>query len=75
MITTTEQVVKDQRHALKISKPGGPDEISPKLIKAKGNSLIKPLKRLFNKTLALGQVPSEWKMSNSSALFKKAVNI
>ena len=75
MITITEQDVKDQLHALKISKPGGPDEISPKLIKTMGNSLVKPLTLLFNRTLTLGQVPSEWKMSNISAIFKKSGDI
>ena len=69
-ITVTEKDVKDQLHTLKTSKPGGPDEISPKLIKALGNSLAKPLMLLFNKSLSLGQVPSDWKMSNISAIFK-----
>ena len=69
-ITVTEKDVKDQLHALKTSKPGGPDEISPKLIKALGNSLAKPLMLLFNKSLSLGQVPSDWKMANISAIFK-----
>ena len=69
-IIITEQDVKDQLHALKTSKPGGPDEISPKLIKSIGSSLIKPLMLLFNKSISLGQVPSNWKMSNISAIFK-----
>ena len=75
MITITEQDVKDQLHTLKISKLGGPDEISPKLIKTMGNSLVKPLTCLFNRTLTLGQVPSEWNMSNISAIFKKSGDI
>ena len=69
-IIITEKDVKDQLHALKTSKPGGPDEISPKLIKSIGSSLIKPLMLLFNKSLSLGQVPSNWIMSNISAIFK-----
>ena len=69
-ISITEQDVKDQLHSLKISKPGGPDEISPKLIKTIGYSLIKPLTLFFNKTLSLGQVPSHFKMANISAIFK-----
>ena len=69
-INVTDKDVKDQLHALKTSKPGSPDETSPKLIKAPGNSLAKPLMLLFNKSLLLGQVPSDWKMSNISAIFK-----
>ena len=69
-IIITEKDVKDQLHALKTSKPGGPDEISPKLIKSIGSSVIKPLMLLFNKSISLGQVPSNWKMSIISAIFK-----
>ena len=66
----TEQDVSDQIHALNTSKPGGPDEIPPKLLKTLGNVLIKPLTLLFNKSLSLGQVTSQWKMTNISAIFK-----
>ena len=69
-ITITEQDVKDQLHALNTSKPSGPDEIAPKLLKTLGTELIKPLTLLFNKSISLGQVPSQWKMANISAIFK-----
>ena len=50
-IIILEQDVKDQLDNLNVSKPGGPDEISPKLIKTFGYDLVKPLTLLFNKNL------------------------
>lgn len=70
LFTITQQDVKDQIHKLNISKPGGPDEIMPQLMKIVGKSLIMPLTLLFNKSIMLGQVPAQWKMSNISAIFK-----
>ena len=69
-ITIIEQDVNDQLDNLNVNKPGGPDEISPKLIKALGYHLVKPLTLFFNKSLQLGQVPCQWKMANVSAIFK-----
>ena len=69
-IIILEQDVKDQLDNLNVSKPGGPDEISPKLIKTFGYDLVKPLTLLFNKSLQLGKVPYQWKLANVSAIFK-----
>ena len=69
-IVVTEQDVKDQLKNLNSKKPGGPDEITPNLIKTFNTNLIKPLTLLFNRSLQLGQVPSQWKMANVSAIFK-----
>ena len=73
-IVILEQDVKDQLDNLNINKPGGPDEISPKLIKTFGYHLVKPLTLLFNRSLQLGQVPQQWKMANVSAIFKNKGN-
>ena len=69
-IILLEQDVKDQLDNLNVSKPGGPYEISPKLIKTFGYDLVKQLTSLFNKSLQLGQVPFQWKLANVSAIFK-----
>ena len=55
-ITIIEQRVSDQLDNLNLNKPGGPDEISLKSIKALGNQLVKPLTLLFNKSLQLKEV-------------------
>ena len=60
----------DQIKILNINKPGGPDEILPKLLKITGKYLIKPLQLLYNRSVELGTVPIQWKMSNISAIFK-----
>ena len=73
-IVILEQDVKDRFDNLNINKPGGPDEISPKLIKTFGYHLVKPLTLLFNRSLQLGQVPQQWKMANVSAIFKNKCN-
>ena len=69
-ILITEQDVKDQLTNLNCNKPGGPDEIMPKLIKTLRTNLVKPLNLLFNRSFQLGQVPSQWKIANVSAIFK-----
>ena len=35
------------------------------------NHLCKPLTRLFNNSLAVGELPKEWKQRRISAIFKK----
>ena len=69
-IEINQQDVKDQIHKLNTTKPGGPDEIMPRLIKIAGKSLIQPLTMLYNKSIVLGEVPCQWKMANISAIFK-----
>lgn len=69
-IIISEQDVGDQIQMLNANKPGGPDEIMPRLIKMTGKHLIKPLTLIYNKSIELGQVPCQWKMSNISAIFK-----
>ena len=69
-INITQEEVKDQIHLLNVSKPGGPDEVMPRLIKIACNPLIEPLTQLFNRSIALGKVPTQWKLANISAIFK-----
>ena len=69
-INITQEDVKDQIHLLNVSKPGGPDEVMPRLIKIVCYPLIEPLTQLFNRSIALGKVHSQWKMANISAVFK-----
>ena len=37
-------------------------------------NLCKPLARLFNNSLAVGELPKEWKQGRISAIFKKVLN-
>ena len=67
-IVITEQDVIDQFQILKINKPPGPDKLAPKFIKAIFPSLVIPISIIFNKTIQLGQVPSDWKSANVTAI-------
>ena len=66
--------MKDQLSNLNSNKPGGPDEIMPRLVKTFNTNLIKPLTLLFNRSLQLGQVPNQWKLANVSAIFNQRTN-
>ena len=69
-IVVNEREVIDQLEILNISKPGGPDNLPPKLLKTIFQPLVKHLTILFNKSLYYGVVPSDWKMANVTAIYK-----
>ena len=52
-------------------KSVGPNGVHPRLLKELSNHLCKPLARLFNNSLAVGELPKEWKQGRVSAIFKK----
>ena len=52
-------------------KSVGPDSVHPRLLKELSNHLCKPLAMLFNNSLAVGELPKEWKQGRISAIFKK----
>ena len=56
---------------IKINKTPGPDKISPRILKEVKYQISKPLSVLFNKSLAAGKVPSDWKLANVTPIFKK----
>ena len=49
----------------------GPDGVHHRLLKVLSNHLCKPLARLFNNSLAVGELPKEWKQGRISAIFQK----
>lgn len=56
-IVVSEQEIFDQFQILNVNKPGGPDNLPPKFLKAIFQSIVKPLLILFNKSLYYGLVP------------------
>ena len=52
-------------------KAGGADGISNCVLKYIAESIYRPITKLFNTSLNLGIVPSEWKMSHVCPIFKK----
>ena len=56
---------------INVNKAPGPDKISPRILKETKHQISKTLAVLFNKSLALGEVPSDWKRANVTPIFKK----
>jgi hypothetical protein len=71
-IEITEKDVEDVLKGINTNKAYGPDNISPRLIKEAGPSIVGILTRLFNKSLQLAKFPSLWKKANVLPIYKKA---
>lgn len=56
--------------ALRSDIASGPDGISIKMLKDCATSICSPLATLFNKSLDVGKVPTDWKVSNITPIFK-----
>lgn len=69
-IDITPEMVYSILSSLNVSKSAGPDLIPNRILKECAGSLAAPLCRLFNKSLSLGRLPSEWKSANVTPLFK-----
>ena len=70
-LTIDEEMIKKRLDNLNVCKSVGPDGVHPRLLKELSNHLCKPLARLFNNSLAVGELPKEWKQRRISAIFKK----
>ena len=70
-ISAKENEVADLLKCIDTSKATGPDNISPKMLKMAGNSIVASLTKLINMSLSTGSVPKSWKEANVIPLFKK----
>ncbi len=70
-VSATEEEVFDYLKCIDPTKATGPDEISPKLLKEAGITIVPSLTRLINLSLKLCKVPTKWKIANVLPLFKK----
>ena len=64
-------MIKNKLNQLKVDKAAGPDKLQPRLLKELKDSLTKPLKLLFDKSIACGKIPSSWKVAEVKPIFKK----
>jgi hypothetical protein len=71
-IIVKEQDVKDILSTINVTKAYGPDNLSPRIIKEAGNTIVSVLTRLFNLSLSKGIFPKLWKRANVLPIFKKA---
>ena len=70
-INVDVETVNTKLEALKTDKACGPDKIRARTLKELSAELSLPLSMIFNKCLAEGVVPNDWKLSNVTAIFKK----
>ena len=70
-IIITRDAVKTKLKNLNPAKAMGPDKIPSLILKELHDDLSLPLSMIFNKSVHTGVVPSDWKIAEVSAIFKK----
>lgn len=70
MVINREDIRKTLKK-VKRNKSPGPDGLHPRVILEVADVLVEPLWIIFNNSLEKHQVPSEWKLANITAIFKK----
>jgi len=70
-ILITNLAVENKLKSLDSNKAQGPDQIPARVLKELSRELAFPLTVLFNKSIATGIVPDEWKTAEVTAIFKK----
>ena len=70
-LTLTVTQVLDVLANLDASKATGSDEIPAKILKETAHEIAPSLCELFNKSLRLGSVPTDWKLANVVPVIKK----
>jgi hypothetical protein len=67
---TKDSILKKLKN-LRTDKSPGPDMIHPRILKEMAELLCAPLHILYCKSLASGEVPSQWKLATVTPIFKK----
>ena len=70
LIVNKELVLKKLKK-LKISKSPGPDEIHPRVLKEIATIICHPLVIIYQKSLDTGELPTDWRLGNITAIYKK----
>ena len=70
-LSIKEEQVKKILQKLKISKSPGPDGLHPRFLRELAPQLCKPLTLIFNNSLRLGKLPTDWKNGQITAIYKK----
>jgi Endonuclease-reverse transcriptase len=70
-IKVTVREVKEKIKKLKKYSAAGPDGIDPGLLQELIDEVAPILANIYNKSMATGQVPSDWREANVTPIFKK----
>jgi ribonuclease P/MRP protein subunit RPP40 len=65
------EMVKKKLNNLNVNKSQGPDGIHPRILKELSNVIAYPLTKLYISSLKNQCLPTDWKISNISAIHKK----
>ena len=68
--TISVSLVKSHLLSLNITKSTGPDNLSARFLRTIADQIVVPLTDLFNSSLRIGEVPSEWKRSHITPIYK-----
>ena len=69
-VTCTSDEVHNHLCTLKTKTASGPDGLSSHMLRNTASAIAPTLTKLFNRSLSKGVVPSEWKLSNITPVFK-----
>jgi len=67
----TRELVEKKLLELDTTKSQGPDDLHPKLLRELSGELAEPIAILFQKTLAEGELPKDWKSAVVTPIHKK----
>ena len=70
-IVITDEMVRGKLEKLKTSSSPGPDGIHPRILRETARSIASPLANVFQKSLACGRLPQDWKLGSVTPIFKK----
>ena len=70
-----EEIIIEKLKNLNEHKAFGTDKVSNAVLKNCAPSFAKPLKLIFDKSLATGEVPKEWREANVTPIFKKGCKL
>ena len=69
--SVTPDQARKKLEALKAGSAPGPDKLSSKLLKVMSETLSVPVAMIFNKSIAEGKAPADWRCAHITPVFKK----
>ncbi|KFZ48643.1 RNA-directed DNA polymerase from mobile element jockey, partial [Podiceps cristatus] len=66
-----EDQIQQYLRNLKVHKSMGPDEVHPQVLRELVDDIAKPLSIIFERSWQSGEVPTDWRRSNITPVFKK----